>query len=113
MTAEQARKIFDGSTKPIKEKADRINSDILTELFFSNTVMEWQNASGERAHGEYLLERMREVFTEWIGDEKKADVLDGMIADYCTYYQQVGFREGFNIALNIMVQGMRFTTLPV
>lgn len=86
---------------------NEVNADMVGLIYTSGILDDWKTAGAtERGEGDYL----EKMIDAWIEDEEKAAALSDTVSQYASAERTRGFREGFNIALNIIIQGMRFPT---
>ena len=110
---EAAEKIFN-TEREKKKKADahEVNADIIGKMYDCEELLgAWHFASEKRQSTG--AERINMILQSWIDDPAKAELLEMEINRYGCREHKEGFREGFNLALNIIIQGMRFPSLEV
>lgn len=88
---------------------NEINADLIGRMFETEMLSDWLYAS-EEAHTD-RKDKIDEIIESWIPEFEKNQLLINAITDYGNDMRGLGFREGVNIALNFIIQGMRFPTL--
>lgn len=109
LTVEQVKKMFDPDNSGRIDTLE-VNGDIIGRIGNSDFLSYWRH-SNEKWE-DFGQNKLETIFKSWIEDEDKQRAIMNAVMDVCTNYQTQGFREGFNIALNIIIQGMTFPTWP-
>ena len=88
---------------------NEVNADLIGRMFETEMLSDWLCVS-EQAHTD-RKDKVDEIIESWIPEFEKNQLLINAITDYGNDMRGLGFREGVNIALNFIIQGMRFPTL--
>lgn len=87
---------------------DEINADIIGSMFRSDFINSWKRASEAAFDSKSML--LNSIIEKSMSDKDLAEDIETAIDLYADSQRTLGFREGINIALNFIIQGMRFPT---